>query len=280
MNSGKVPAKTENPRKIWLLGLTLMIIGLSGSNLFALDLMGPPTAELEKGMFRGGIEYSSSKMDLELIEGNTIAYRNGELLYSGTVPSQTIEDFKVNTLYAVMGYGFENYEVFLRMGAANATFSDAQDDFDSKYNFAFGAGAKATFHEEFNWKIGAIFQINRAEMDGELESSSSSILQPQLVEVSTTEMQIAVGATYMWTGWLSIYGGPFAHFISGDFDYIFTRIGDNFDTGETSWEINEGPTYGGYIGAQFKFAKKYFANIEYQQTSNASVIGANVMIRY
>ncbi|GEM_PF-972389 len=286
MNSGKIPAKTENVRKIWLLGLTLMIIGLGGSNVFALDLMGPPVTELEKGMFRGGIDYSSSTMDLELIEGNATIYRNGELYGQGIVESLTIEDFKVNTLYANVGYGVaENYEVFLRMGAANATFGDSlweeSEEFDNKYNFAISAGAKATFYEGFDWKIGGIFQINLTELDGEIDSSARTITQPQFVEISSTEMQIAIGAKYMRTGWLSLYGGPFLHFISGDFDYTFTRITDlYFDTGEYSWEFNEGPTYGGYIGAQIEIAKNFFANIEYQQTSNADVIGANIMMRY
>jgi hypothetical protein len=283
MNNGKIPAKTENPRMIWLLGLALMIIGLSGSNLFALDLLGPPTAELEKGMFRGGIEYSLSQMDLELIEGNLDLYRDGEFL-TGSIDSITIKDLEVTTLYTALGYGFENYEVFVRMGAANATFGDSLweegEEFDNDYNFAIGAGAKATFHEGFNWKIGGIFQINRTELDGEINSSSWPITQPQLAEISTTEMQIAVGVTYLYSSRVSFYGGPFAHFISGDFDYKFTRIGETVDTGEFSWEINEGPTYGGYLGAQFKFAKKYSANLEYQHTSDANVFGANIMIRY
>lgn len=285
MNSGRVPAKTEKVIKIWLLGLAFMIIGLGGSNAFALDLIGPPTAELEKDVFRGGLEYSFSKMDLELIEGQGTLYRNGSFVGSGTVPSETIKDFKVNTIYAAVGYGiFENCEAFLRMGTANAKFGDSLweegEDFNSKYNFAIGAGFKATFYESFAWKVGGAFQINRTELDGELDSSSWSIPQPHFVEISTTEMQIAMGATYMWTGWLSIYGGPFAHYISGDFDYKFNRITENFDNAEYSWEINEGPTYGGYFGAKFKFAKNYSANLEYQQTSNANVFGANIMMRY
>jgi len=286
MNSGETPAKTENVRKIWLLGLTLMIIGLGGSNVFALDLMGPPVADLENGMFRAGIDYAFSSIDLELIEGDAIVYRNGELLGSGVVESLTIKDFKVNTLYANVGYGIaENYEVFLRMGAANATFGDSlweeREEFDNKYNFAISAGAKATFYEGFDWKIGGIFQINRTELDGEIDSSAWTITQPQFVEISSTEMQIAIGAKYMRTSWLSLYSGPFVHFISGDFDYTFNRITDlNFDTGEYSWEFNEGFTYGGYIGAEINIAKNYFANIEYQKTSDADVFGANFVMRY
>jgi len=129
--------------------------------------------------------------------------------------------------------------------------------------------------------LGGLFQINRTELDGELDSSSWAIPQPHLVEISMTEMQIALGATYLYSGRLSIYGGPFAHYISGDFDYKLNRITeDYFDNRKYSWEINEGPTYGGYIGAQFKFAKNCSANIEYQHTSNAKVFGANFMMRY
>lgn len=281
MKSGKIPVKTETMRKIWLLGFALMIFGLSGSNVFAMDLMGPPVAVMEKGMFRGGIEYSFSEMDLDLIEGNAIVYQNGELLGSGNIDSIIIKDFKVNTLYAALGYGvFENCEAFLRMGSANAKFSDDQEDFDSKFNLAIGGGAKATFYEGFDLKIGGVFQINWIEMDGELELSSGSIIQPQFVEIGTTEMQIALGATYLYSDRVSLYGGPFVHFISGDFDYKFTRISEDFDTGEYSWEINEGPTYGGYIGAQIQIARNYSANIEYQHSSNAKVFGANIMMRY
>jgi len=262
-----------------------MIFGLCGSNAFALDLMGPPAAELEKGMFRGGLEYSFSSMDLELIEGQASVFRNGVLLGSGSVQSITIKDFQVNALSAALGYGvFEKCEAFLRMGAANATFGDSlweeREEFDNKYNFAIGAGIKATFYEGFDWKIGGIFQVNRTELDGEIDSSSWVIPQPHFAKINTTEMQIALGATYMYSSRVSIYGGPFAHFISGNFDYEFSRITEDFDTGEYSWDINEGPTYGGYIGAQMEIVKNCSANIEYQHTSNANVFGVNVMMRY
>ena len=285
MKSGRIPSKTENVRKIWLLGLALVITGLGGSNVYALDLMGPPTVDLEKGMFRGGIEYSFSSMDLDLIEGKATVYSDGDFLGSGTVDSLTIKDFQVNTLYAAVGYGiFENCEVFLRMGAANATFGDSLweegEEFDSNIDFAIGAGVKATFYEGFNWKIGAIFQINRAELDGQVDSSSWSIPQPQFVEITTTEMQIAMGASYMYSSRVSIYGGPFAHFISGNFDYNFNKITETVDTGEYSWKINDGPTFGGYLGAQIEIIKNCSANIEYQHSSNADVFGAHIMMKY
>jgi hypothetical protein len=259
--------------------------GLGGSNAYALDPLGPPVAEIEKDMFRAGIEYSLGEMDLKLIEGNAIVYRNGALLGAGTVESVTIKDLETDTLYANVGYGIiENYEVFLRMGVAKATFGDSlweeREDFDSNIDFAIGAGFKATFYQGFDWKVGGIFQVNMTELDGELESSAWSFSQPHFVEISSTEMQIAIGVNYLRSSRLSIYGGPFVHFISGDFDYKFARIGEDFDTGEYSWEFNEGPTYGGYIGAQIKAYKNSFANIEYQQTSDAQLIGASFLLKY
>jgi hypothetical protein len=273
-------------RQIRLLDIMLLILGLCGSNAFALDFMGPPTAEIEKGAFRAGIDYTFSDMDLELIEGKGTTFRNGELLGSGTAASQTISGFEVNTLYACIGYGvFENCEAFLRMGAANATFGDSLwdegEDYDSDIDFAIGAGIKANFYKEFNWKIGGVIQINQVELDGKLDSSSWAIPQPQIVDISTSEIQIAIGATYLYSRRLSIYGGPFAHFISGDFDFQFNRVTEDFfDVGEFSWEINEGPIFGGYLGAQINLSRNNSANVEYQHSSDADVFGASLILRY
>lgn len=285
MKNGVIMAATEKMRKIYLFGLVLIMVGLSGPNAFALDMLGPPVVGVEKDVFSAGIEYSFSKTELDLVDGDAIVYRNSELLGAGPVDSITIKDLEVNTLYATVGYGIvENYEVFLRMGIASAKFGDAlweeSEDFDGNIDFAIGAGLKANFYEGFSWKVGGIVQVNWMELDGKLDSSAWDFAQPHFVEISSTEMQIAIGVNYLLSSRVSVYGGPFAHFISGDFDYSFTRIGDNFDTGDYSWEFNEGPTYGGYIGAQIKLYKNSFANIEYQQTSDADFMGAGLLLKY
>lgn len=297
MRIGVITVMTGKFRKIRLLGLALIMVGLIGSNAFALDMLGPPSAELESGIFSGGIEYASSKMDLKLIEGKVDAYFNGGPTYSGEYPSETIKDFEVTTFYATAGYGIvENYEVFLRMGIASAEFGDTLweegEDFDSNIDFAIGGGFKATFYEGFDWKVGGIFQVNWTELDGELDSSAWVIPQPHFVEISSTEMQIAIGVTYLRSSRLSIYGGPFMHFISGDFDYKLNKIAEisnpenpeikeiGFVNQKYSWEFNEGPTYGGYIGAQIKLFENGFGNVEYQQTSDAEVFGAGLLLRY
>jgi hypothetical protein len=286
MKNAILPAKTEKIRMIQLLSLSLIIISLGSPHAFALDLMGPPSAEIEKGMFRAGAEYSFSKIDLDLIEGKATVFQNLAFLDSGPYDSLTIDNLKVNTLYATIGYGIlENYEVFLRMGTAHAEFGDSLwddgEDFDSNNNFAIGGGFKATFYKGFDWKVGGVFQVDWADLDGEVKSSSWTVPQPELVDISSTEMQIALGVTYLWSSRVSVYGGPFVHFISGDFDLKFTRIFDStFYTGKFSWQFNEGPTYGGYIGAQIKLLDNSYANVEYQQTSDAEFYGAGLMFKF
>jgi len=285
MNIEKIPTKADTT-KIRLLGFVLMLSGLCSTNAFALDFMGPPTAEIGKGAFRAGIDFTYSDMDLELIEGTGTTFFEGEIVGPYDLASVTISGFKVSTLYACIGYGvFENCEAFLRIGAANATFGDSLwgegEDFDSDIDFAASAGIKMNFYKEFNWKIGGLIQINRLELDGKLDSSSWTIPQPHVVDVSTSEMQIAIGATYMYSRRLSIYGGPFAHFITGDFDYDFIRSDeDSFSTSEVSWDINEGPTFGGYIGAQYDLSDNISASIEYQNSSNVNVFGLSLQMKY
>jgi len=285
MNIKKNPAKADM-RRIRLLGFTLLILVLCGSNAFALDFMGPPTAEIENGAFRAGIDYTFSDMDLELIEGKGITFRNGELSDPYELRPETISGFKINTLYTTIGYGvFENCEAFVRVGAVNATFGDALwdegEDFDSDIDFAIGTGIKANFYKGFDWKIGGVIQINRIELDGKLDSSSWTTPQPQTVNINTSEIQIAIGATYMYSRRLSIYGGPFAHFISGDFDFEFTRAdGASFIIGELSWEIDKEPIYGGYIGAQYELFQNISANIEFQSSSDANVFGLSLLMKY
>jgi len=283
MKSRKIPAKTKNTGRILLFGLALLIVGLCGSNAFALDLMGPPVAELEKGMARGGIEYSYGKTELKLIEGKGDQYRNGEFVTSGDVPSITISDFKANKIYGSVGYGlFENCEGFLRIGMTGSEFGDSLfeqgESFDGSTDFTIGGGIKATFYEGFDLKLGALIQANWAKYDGKINTPDLSA--NDFAQIDLMEMQIAVGVSRMWSERLSIYGGPFVLFINGNFELSLGREREGFVTEEYKWDINEGPIYGGYIGAQVKIAKNCYCNIEYQNTSDTDTFGANLMFRY
>lgn len=284
MTSGTTLTKTGNVRKIWLLALALMI-GLGGSAAFALDPMGPPTAGLQQGQFKAGVDYSHSTMDLELSNGTWIEYLDGVFWDEGEAVPFTLKNFKINRTYAGLGYGVaENCEAFLRVGGANARFGDSLwedgERYDSSTDFAIGGGIKATFFEDGNLKLGGLFQGSWAKYDGILDASHWAA--PDFVAVDIAEIQVAVGATYALTDNVSIYGGPFLHFVSGDFDDIFSAAdgGGGLLTSEYFWDIDEDSVVGGYIGARVELAENCSFNIEFQHTAAADAFGASLMWRF
>ncbi len=274
-------SKAENSRSIWLLGFVLMV---GGSAAFALDPMGPPTAGLRQGQFEEGIEYSYGTMDLKLNNGIWIEQLDGVFYDSGNADSLTLRNFKTNKAYFNLGYGIiDGLDVFLRLGATNVTFGDSiwedAEKFDNHADFTVGCGIKATFYEHDNLKLGGLFQASWAEFDGQLNAAHWAAAD--FVEMSVTEIQVAVGPTYKLADHISIYGGPFFHFVVGDLDDKFSEAsGGGLLTSQYSWDVNESSIFGGYIGAQVDIAENFFFNIEYQQTAAADALSAGFVWRF
>ena len=273
-------------KKILFLCFALVTVGLYASEVFALDPMGPPTAGLKQGQLKIGIDYSYSTTDLELSEGQWIEYLDGLFYDSGEAVSFTLKDFKVNKGYANLGYGIaDNCEAFLRLGGADAEFGDSlwedNEKFDSDADLAIGGGIKATFFEEYNLKLGGLFQANWAEFDGKLIAPHWAA--PDLVGIDMTEVQIAVGATYICTDLLSIYGGPFLHFVQGDLEDIYSEVdvgGVSLLTSEYMWDINEESIFGGYMGVSLELVEECSFNIEIQHTGKAAAFGTSLIWRF
>jgi len=285
MKRGILPATTKNSASLGLVSLVLIAIGLGPGTALALDPMGPPLAEIEKGWFSAGIDYSFSDMDIELGEADFDQYVNGSKTGSGSAASVTFEGFQPHKVYANVSYGvFNNWQAFLRLGAATANSGNAWDlgeEFDGSIDLAVGGGIKATFYEGFYTTIGGLAQVNYTRYDGNLSASDWSA--PDFVSIDLAELQVALGVTYRWTRRLSVYAGPFAYFAMGNFEGSFTAIDDNVNgliRNDYSRDIDEGPTFGGYLGARIKISDDRFFNIEYQQTADASAVGAGLMFKF
>ena len=274
-------SKAGNSRSIWLLGFVFMV---GGSAAFALDPMGPPTADLRQGQFEEGIEYSYGTMDLKLNDGIWIEHLDGVFYDSGNADSLTLKNFKTNKAYFNLGYGIiDGLDVFLRLGATNVTFGDSiwedAEKFDNHADFTVGCGIKATFYEHDNLKLGGLFQASWAEFDGQLNAAHWAAAD--FVEMSVTEIQVAVGPTYKLADHISIYGGPFFHFVVGDLDDEFSEAsGGGLLTSKYSWDVNESSIFGGYIGAQVDIAENCSFNIEYQQTATADALSVGFVWRF
>ncbi len=286
MDSSTASVKTRRLRKSLPAILAIMIVGLISSSALALDPMGPPAAGLEQGRFRAGVDYSYSQMDLELSDGTWTEFLDGVFLDAGEGTSFTLENFKVNKVYANLGYGFaDNCEGFLRLGATDGEFGDSiwedSEKFDSNAELAVGGGVKATFFQEGGLKLGALLQASWAEYHGKLDAPHWAA--PDFVELEMAEVQIAIGATYTWADSISVYGGPFFHFIRGELDDTVSEV-DPISGGLLNsvyvWDVDEDSAFGGYLGVQLEPVEGCSLNVEYQRTGSADAFGASIMWRF
>jgi hypothetical protein len=266
--------------------VVIVAFGLGSSAAFALDLMGPPASGVRQGQFHIGADYSYSQMDLELKDGIWIEYLDGAFNNAGDATSFTLKDFQSRRIYASFGYGIaDNWDVFVRLGGTDAQFGDSiwedHERFDSGAQVAIGGGVRATFYEEGSLKLGALLQVSWAEFDGELKAPHWTA--GDSVEMDFTEVQIAVGPTCRLTDRLSIYGGPFLHFVDGDLDDVYSKIDEatgGLLNSHYSWRVQEDSILGAYIGAQVDLAENCSLNIECQLTSAAEAICLGLLWRF
>ena len=275
-------------KKLPLILIVLAIISVWNSQAFSLDVMGPPAAGLEYGMFEAGVEYTNSKMDLKLENGYYTDYVDGFLYDWGDALVITLKDLKINRTYATLGYGvYDNAEIFARLGGLNARFGDTiwedSEKFYSGPELSGGAGVKLTFYEEDNVKLGGLFQFNSTSFDGELKSPYWPA--SDFVKIDLSEVQVAVGASCRCNDNLTVYGGPFLHFVDGDLRDNSSQLSadPNYPglfTSEFNWDIRQDSSLGGYIGAQMNFAENCSFNVEYQQTADARAFGMSLLFRF
>jgi len=280
--------RTENSRWICYLGFAIVIIYISGSAVFALSPMGPPASGLKQEDFKIGADFSHSEIDLKFNDGEYFEYLDGWFDASGAEPDLKLKNVKINTVYVNLGYGVTDFfEVFLRLGGTNARFSGSTfwpsgEEFESNTDFAIGGGFKATFYDEDKLKIGGLIQVGWSDLDGAIRPKEWPVAD-DTVQLDLTQIQIAVGPSYELTERVLIYGGPFLHFIRGDWEDVYNQI--DLGTGgllttKTTWTVEEDSSFGAYIGTQIEIAENSSFMIEYQHTSAASAVGASMAVRF
>ena len=277
--------KSIDMEKIWLSGFTFAIIILSGSVSFALDPLGPPVASLEPGQSQFGIDYSQSEMDIKLKKGSWLESIDGSFHDTGLANSLTLKDFETNSTYLNFGYGVDyNWEIFIRLSSTKAEFGDSLwqqgEEFESESVPMFGGGIKAIFFEEDDLKIGGLVQANWSHYNGILNAPQWDA--PHFVETDFLEVQITLGATYMFYDGIWIYGGPLIHFVDGDIAETYV---EEAETGglllaEWQYDIEQDSMYGGYIGTTVEIDEFNSLNFEYQFTGSANALGASYVLKF
>jgi len=164
--------------------------------------------------------------------------------------SYTLEDVESYSYLVNLGYGVsDDWDVFVRLGLTDIEY----EDFDGSAEFAYGFGTRATFLQQDSMTLGGLFQILWSEADDTVSGIKT--------EYEAYEIQLAVGPTYDYDG-ITIYGGPFLHFINGEIDYA----------GALTTDIEQESEFGGYVGLNAELKENTNWQIEFQFTGDAYAI--------
>ena len=201
------------------------------------------------------------------------------------------EDIESNMVFANIGYGVsDKLEIFLRLGSSDADIDITGGSWDGGSDFAYGLGAKATFYEAGDLELGGLLQMTWASADGDLTVMIDEVAGVPLAgltefsgdgEFEWDEIKIAFGPSYKLTESVSIYGGPFYHLISGDFDLEAQyAASDGSARVEQLGDFDEESNFGFYIGGQIDFSENFPFYIEWQSTGDADVVGLSIAYRF
>jgi len=236
---------------VFFLGAVLIL----GSDVLAIDLMGPPRATHKARQWSLGFDYWHSEEDVQLTD-------------QSLADMDSIDDFEIDGYFGRLGLGFlDQLEAFVRIGAADVTAEDI--DFESNGDFAWGWGTKATLFEGERIDWGALFQWTVYECDDSGVIHAYRLMGTQ--ELNVDVVQVAFGPTVEMDGW-RLYGGPF--YYSFDADMTVTETGG----GATKLlpDLEEEAEIGGYVGGQFDLGEMGRLTVEYANTGRGWAVGASL----
>ena len=250
--------------------LVLVVVGLCSTVALALDPMGPPTAGLKKGQWSAGVEYSYSKMN--------ITRRGG---YEGDLTGKyQVAKVEAQKVYANIGYGLsDNVVGFVRLGIGQGDFDRGTSEDTSilwhgngDTEFIWGAGIKATLTENERVAWGLLAQYGWGRYEG---TEKRATKDDRDYDNRMDELQIAIGPTFKLADAISIYGGPFLHYIRGEMNEDADSAGD-----KAIKSIGQKNEFGGYVGSLIKIAENTDLTVEYQYTGEAWALAGGVTFSF
>ncbi|MBN2182879.1 MAG: hypothetical protein JW715_13290 [Sedimentisphaerales bacterium] len=275
-----------------LLVLAFMVVGVFNPIVKAMPLMGPPRATLMEGQSSFGLEFTHSEMNLEAF-GPVIETQASPYSKTTSYTKYKIKDLQTNMVMGRIGAGmWDGWDVFLRFGMtggkdeiseiqADGSLGRQFSDFDGSLGFSWGFGTRATFYQEGDTSWGGLIQLTWSNPDESsiIDDSDSSFTGD--AEINIWEVQVAVGPTVELEN-CRFYGGPFLHFVNGDFDLsgITTVYNPNDLTVEASHDIREESQFGGYAGAQWYLGENSSLCTEIQFTEDVWGVGLSTIWKF
>ena len=230
--------------------LIAMLVLCAAGQAFALTPVGPPAATLKPGKFAAGFGFCKSEVDMD-VKALGLSY---------IVKDQELTKYLANLIYGID----ENWELQIDLGVSDAEYEYGTQTTD----FAGGFVLRTTFAKTGKVKWGGSSCVHWYSMKGGGVYDGITWQEKD----TWSEIQFAVGPTYTEDRWC-LYGGPFLHFINGDFDGTIGGV-------DISGDFKEDSMFGGFVGARIELAKHTALGIEYQMTGSANAIGLSLLWRF
>ena len=272
-----------------------LIVAMMSTSAFGVGFLGTPTAELDKGQWNVGANFTYISTDLAKTKWSEVQQEfdaAGDLVDSDTDSGKlSISDNNVQRYYGTIGYGITDvWEAYVQLGIADVKVrvkgegGDEWHGLNLDNDFAWGWGTRYTFYEQDNIRWGASLQMNWLDTswddkwteDEEIGEAVTEVACKENIDYSSYDLLIAVGPTVDMGGW-SLYGGPFYYMVSGDFTRTETCTWDVGSSREKNdGDLEEDSNFGGFVGAQIGLKENCNLTTEISFTSDGMAIGAGV----
>ncbi|OHB62790.1 MAG: hypothetical protein A2168_02030 [Planctomycetes bacterium RBG_13_50_24] len=255
----------------------------------AFGIVGTPTAELNKGQWKLGYNYTYSDIDLDETKGVQAGMyldENDDLVRWGSTSKVKLKEFKIDRTYFTIGYGIcDNWEVYGQLGCADAKekekwFNNDKGEwykwlgYDFDYDFAWGWGTRITLAQQDKMKWGVSAQMNFHDSNLEEKIPETGYYYyKETSELETWDLLIAAGPTIDMGGW-KLYGGGFYYDIQGEISWKGFISDDS--TWKGSYDFEAAGNIGGFIGAQFALIENLDVTTEFSATADSWAVGAGI----
>ena len=239
---------------------------MCNSGVYALNLFGPPNAELEKGQFEYGLEHSYSRRAMDF------GYDSG----TGNMPNFGNNIMRMDTIYSRLSYGFsEKIEGFASAGWARIVDKEHQRiDVDGRI---YGVGAKYTLSEYYLVKWGVMVQADIVRTDGTWYRPHSYGDWYGDVDLNYYQILVAGGANYQLSKTAFMYGGPFCYYLDGRAEY---KEQWPYPGWIEKYDLENKSMFGWYVGMQMLIRTDIGLNLEYQRTSHDNMLACGFLWKF
>jgi hypothetical protein len=257
-------------KKILLLVVVVGVTCLCSSQVFAVDLLGPPAGSLIKGETSLGLAYLSAQMDVDVKLKTSSGYT-----YKGEA-----DGVKQQRAFIDVSHGLTDaIDIFGRIGGSRLEIHEytwfAGDDhiFDGDMGIAFGGGVRGTIYEQNSTKFGAVALINWSRTEDQRQAVLGSAYSS--AEIEYYEFMLACGVVHPLAPNVNVYGGPFFWWLDGELE----GTGISSSPVKVSDDIEE-EGVGAYLGGVFEITDNWSICAEFQWADGASGFGVSGVWRF